>query len=73
MLGVRLSHEIEVRLERLSQETGHTKSYYAKKAIEEFLDDRADYLLGISALSKKEPTISLEELEKRIEDMEKNK
>lgn len=73
MLGVRLNQEIEGRLERLSQETGHTKSYYAKKAIEEFLNDRADYLLGLSALSKKESTISLEELERRIEELEEEK
>lgn len=65
MLGVRLSHEIEERLERLSKETGHTKSYYANKAIEEFLNDRADYLLGLSALSRNEATISLEELKRR--------
>lgn len=65
MLGVRLSYEIEERLERLSQETGHTKSYYAKKAIEEFLNDREDYLLGLAALSRNETTIDLEELERR--------
>ncbi len=66
MLGVRLSKETENRLERLTRETGHTKSYYAKKAIEEFLNDREDYLLGLAALERKEPTISLKELEKKI-------
>lgn len=65
MLGVRLPSKIEVRLERLSQETGHTKSYYAKRAIEEFLNDREDYLLGLSALARKESTINLDELERR--------
>jgi RHH-type transcriptional regulator, rel operon repressor / antitoxin RelB len=53
-------------LERLSKETGHTKSYYAKKAIKEFLDDREDYLLGLATLEKQEPTISLEELERKL-------
>lgn len=66
MLGVRLNKEIEVRLQNLCQETGHTRSYYAKKALVEFLDDREDYLLGIAALERNETTISLEELEKRI-------
>jgi RHH-type rel operon transcriptional repressor/antitoxin RelB len=65
MLGVRLSYEMEERLERLSKETGHTKSYYAKKAIEEFLNDREDYLLGLAALARSESTIDLEELERR--------
>lgn len=66
MLGVRLNKEIEVRLQNLCQATGHTRSYYAKKALVEFLDDREDYLLGIAALERNETTISLEELEKQI-------
>lgn len=66
MLGVRLDSETELRLENLCQETGHTKSFYVKKALREFLDDREDYLLGISALEKKEGTISLKELKKDL-------
>jgi len=66
MLGVRLDKNTEMRLERLCKETGHSKSYYAKKALREFLDDREDYLLGISVLEKREATISLKELEKKL-------
>lgn len=66
MLGVRLGKELDSRLEQLSKETGHTKSYYAKKAIQAFLDDREDYLLGLATLEKQESTISLEELEKTL-------
>ena len=67
MLGVRLDKKTEDRLERLCDETGHTKSYYAKKALIEFLDDREDYLRGIAALEKRESVISLKELEKELD------
>lgn len=67
MLGVRITKELESRLEHLAQETGRSKSYYAKKAIQEFLDDREDYLIGIAALERKESTISLADLEKKLD------
>ena len=66
MLGVRLNSELEARLENLCEETGRTKSYYAKKAIEEFLDEKEDYLKGIAVLERKEPCVSLKDLEKEL-------
>ncbi len=66
MLGVRLDKKTEARLEKLCHETGHTKSYYTKKAITNFLDDREDYLLGIAILEKQEATISLKALEQEL-------
>ena len=67
MLGVRLNKELETRLEHLAQETGRSKSYYAKQAIAEFLDDREDYLIGIAALERKESTISFANLEEKLD------
>ena len=66
MLGLRLDKETEARLENLCKKTANTKSYYAKKALREFLDDREDYLLGLSVLEKNEKTISLDALEKEL-------
>jgi RHH-type rel operon transcriptional repressor/antitoxin RelB len=66
MLGVRLDTKLEHRLEKLCKKTGHTKSYYAKKALQEFLDDKEDYLLGIAALERNETSISLSTLEKKL-------
>jgi RHH-type transcriptional regulator, rel operon repressor / antitoxin RelB len=66
MLGVRLEPELEARLERLAQKTGRSKSYYAKEAIRQFLEDREDYLVGLAVLERKEPTVSLEELGRRL-------
>jgi RHH-type transcriptional regulator, rel operon repressor / antitoxin RelB len=66
MLGIRLEAELEERLEKLAKKTGRSKSYYAREAIRQFLEDREDYLLGIAVLERDEPTISLEELERRL-------
>jgi len=70
VLALRLPKDVERRLERLARKTGRTKSYYARQAIEQFLEEREDYLLGVSVLERvergEEPTISLCELQKRL-------
>lgn len=66
MLGIRLEKDLEDRLEKLAHETGRSKSYYAREAIRVYLEDREDYLIGIAALERQEPTITLEELERRL-------
>ena len=65
MLGVRLEPELEQRLERLAKKTGRTKSFYAKEAIRQYVEDREDYLLAEEVLRRNEPTISLMELMRR--------
>ena len=66
MLGIRLEPELEEKLESLARETGRSKSYYARQAIRQYLEDREDYLKGIAVLERREPTISLKELERRL-------
>ena len=66
MLDIELDPELESRLERLAKETGRSKSYYAKLAIKQFLEDREDYLIGMAALERNEPRISLDELEREL-------
>lgn len=39
MLAIRLPEEIESRLEALAKKTGRTKTYYARQAILEYMDD----------------------------------
>ena len=41
-LALRLPEDVAAELERLAEETGRSKSYYARQAIVEFLEDRAD-------------------------------
>ena len=66
MLTVRLEPELEARLNELAEATGRSKSHYVRLALEEFLEDRADYLLAISLLEKNEPTIGINELRREL-------
>jgi len=66
MLGVRLEPELEKRLERLAKKTGRTKSYYAKEAIRQYIEDREDYLLAVEVSKRNEKTFSLEEVRREL-------
>jgi RHH-type rel operon transcriptional repressor/antitoxin RelB len=66
MLSVRLSAKLEARLTRLAKRTGRTKAYYAKKAIEEFLEEQEDYFIALSRLEEKLPGIPLQEVVKKL-------
>lgn len=66
MLALRLPAELERRLDELAKKTGRSKSYYARLAIEEFLQDQEDYLLAISRLEKDLPGIPIDEVERRL-------
>jgi RHH-type rel operon transcriptional repressor/antitoxin RelB len=64
MVEVQLEPELEERLERLAAETHVTKSFFAREAIERFIEDREDYLAGIRSLSASKYRISQEEMER---------
>ncbi len=66
-LGVRLDSTLDNRLQNLCQQTGRSKSYYAKKALTEFLNNREDYLLGLAILEQNEDALTLDELEKHLD------
>jgi RHH-type rel operon transcriptional repressor/antitoxin RelB len=51
VLAIRLPDEIERRLEALAAATGRTKTFYARKAIVDFLDDMEDVYLAESRLA----------------------
>ncbi len=63
MLSIRLDPETEKRLERLAARTGRTKSYYAREALLEHLDDMEDRYIAIERLETPDRRWSLEELE----------
>jgi RHH-type rel operon transcriptional repressor/antitoxin RelB len=52
MLAIRLEPEIEERLERLAKNTGRTKTFYAREAILEHLEDLEDVYLAKQSLKK---------------------
>ncbi len=46
MLAIRLPQDIEARLDQLAQRTGRTKTFYAREAILEYLEDMEDLYLA---------------------------
>lgn len=42
MLAVRISKELETRLDRLAKSADRSKSYYVKKALEKFLEEEEE-------------------------------
>lgn len=66
MLALRLPPEIEARLEELAKRTGRSKSFYARQAILEHLDDLEDIYLAEKRLEElrrgESDTVSLAEL-----------
>lgn len=69
MLAIRLPAEVETRLEALAQATGRTKTFYAREAILEHLDNLEDLYLAEQRLTDlragKSQTVSLEDVMKR--------
>jgi RHH-type rel operon transcriptional repressor/antitoxin RelB len=67
-LAVRLPDDLAAELEQLARETGRSKSYYARQAISEFLEDRADYLRAVAALERDRtrPNLTLEEVKREL-------
>ena len=69
MQAVRLPKELDERLAKLARETGRTKSYYARRAIEEWLDEREDYLIALQRREEVERggrTHSLDEMKREL-------
>lgn len=69
MLAIRLPRSIEKRLERLARRTGRTKTFYAREAILEHLEDLEDLYLAEQALDRirsgEERTVTLKDSMKR--------
>lgn len=70
MLAIRLPPEIESRLEELAKRTGRSKTYYAREAIVEHLDDLEDIYLAEQRyeeiLAGRSQTYTLEEVEREL-------
>ncbi len=63
MLALRLPEDIEKRLAALAKKTGRTKSFYAREAIIEKIEELEDYYLAKERLENDSgERISLEEV-----------
>jgi RHH-type rel operon transcriptional repressor/antitoxin RelB len=52
MLAIRLPEEIEERLEKLAKRTGRTKTFYAREAILNQLEELEDFYLAEARYEK---------------------
>ena len=70
MLAIRLPEEIEARLDNLAKRTGRSKTFYARAAILEYLDDMEDLYLAEQVTRRirngEERISTLEDVEKRL-------
>jgi len=69
MLALRLPPEIEARLDALAKKTGRTKSFYAREAILEHIEDLEDaYIAEERVRTDMGERISLEEMTRKYAD-----
>ncbi len=66
MLAIRLPEGIEHRLAELAAKTGHTKTFVAREAILEHLDEMEAKYLAIDRLEKVGKRWTLDELDKGV-------
>lgn len=70
MLAIRLPEDIEARLNHLAKRTGRSKTFYAREAILQYLDDLEDLYLAEQVVQRirngEEQTATLDEVEARL-------
>jgi RHH-type rel operon transcriptional repressor/antitoxin RelB len=68
--SIRLSPDVEARLDFLAERTGRTKAFYLREMIENGLDDLEDYYLAAETLERlrkgEEMTLTLDEAEAKL-------
>ena len=67
MLAIRLPEEIEARLTDLAAKTGRTKTFYAREAILQHLDDMEDKYLAVNRLENPGKRWTLDEMEQDLD------
>jgi RHH-type rel operon transcriptional repressor/antitoxin RelB len=63
---VRISRVLDEKLDALAAKTGRRKSFYASKAIAQYLEDLEDYNAAKEALKKSKKTYTLDEVAKKL-------
>ncbi len=67
MLAIRLPDEVEKRLAELAAKTGRTKTFYAREAIMQHLDELEDIYLAQERLNDSTKRWTLEALEQGLD------
>ena len=66
MLAIRLDADTETRLDRLAKMTGRTKTFYAREAILEHLEDLEDIYLAAQRLQRPAKTYSAKDVKREL-------
>jgi len=66
MLSLRLDTELESRLAKLADLTGRTKTFYAKEAIQRYLDEMEETYLALSRLEKPGKRLSMADVDREL-------
>jgi RHH-type rel operon transcriptional repressor/antitoxin RelB len=66
MLAIRIPAEIEERLDRLAKKTGRTKTFYAREAILQHLEDLEDIYLATERLNDPRKIYSADEVKHEL-------
>ncbi|MBI4827543.1 MAG: ribbon-helix-helix protein, CopG family [Nitrospinae bacterium] len=67
--SVRLPDKLDRGLEELAQKTGRSKAYYIREAIQEYLEDRRDYLMAVRRLENPRRRWTMQEVKKLLDDL----
>ena len=67
MLAVRITEEMETRLEQLASLTGRPKSFYVREALQTHLDEIEDTYTALYRLEHPAKRLTLDELEQGLD------
>ncbi|NRB10821.1 MAG: ribbon-helix-helix protein, CopG family [Rickettsiaceae bacterium] len=65
IITARIPKSLNESLNELAHETSRTKGYIVQRAIENYLEEKADILIALSRIEKGDTIITLEEIEKK--------
>lgn len=65
-IAVRLPKELENKLDQMANMTHRSKSYYIRKALENFFEDKDDYLIAAARLEEKNDRIPYKKMRKDL-------
>ncbi len=67
VITTRISNELDIILSNVAKEIDRPKGYIIRKAIESYIEAKADLLIALSRIEKGEEVISLEDIKKKYD------
>ncbi|WP_016917494.1 DUF6290 family protein [Rickettsia honei] len=65
VITTRISNELDIILSNVVKEIDRPKGYIIRKAIESYIEEKADLLIALSCIEKREEVISLDDIKKK--------